>query len=592
MFGDEDEDDLADDEDAVEDDELAIEWARRTSSVDPSPLQEVPQSLSDTHLTLPSRFSDLSVLSSNGESSSSRQRDVDPGSQPELDGTSNPDSTQLALPSLRPQRRSHPLVDLTSLHDTEHGTYGEEDSDASEVEWDGWVDVVVEQRKQEALALARIHQETLEQEHIDHSQPVNGFASGSGREEFWGEGWSTQFGGSTSRIGTPSPSAGTPDRERYHGLKERRGDGEGSVEGGGDHGGYGEVGWRWPKGSDTEGSEAHSSDRHAPSTLVSQRRATDGSVSGLSSSTSRAQQANQIQAETQVQTQDLGGAAGGYGERTLSSYSSVDSLLRKTVAMRTNVKTMKSSASLSLSQAKRASMHVLFPSQSASRSEMNLSSASVSQRAASVSPPPVSSSETGSLGVGRGGHGHGHQSGHHLSLSLSRPSMASMRSATSINARMRPLSPLSSQVRDQVGYDDDDDDDDGLDCEDQDDVDDVEEGGEGEGWVESELGHNPSLSGGHHPIPLPGMRMVPAGYTTFQHSALYGGSPTGVSGGKAGKGGKTGKTGRGGREEEELHAGIVHGQSMQRLPMGMARMMTTVSSTVSVGPSARRRGGR
>ena len=46
------------------------------------------------------------------------------------------------------------------------------------------------------------------------------------------------------------------------------------------------------------------------------------------------------------------------------------------------------------------------------------------------------------------------------------------------------------------------------------------------------------------------------------------------------------------REEEggADHAGIAHGQSMQRLPIGMARMITTVSSTVSVGPSPPRRG--
>ncbi len=55
MFGDKDEDDLADDEERGEAGELAIEWERRMSSADPSPWQEGLQSHSDTHLTLPSR---------------------------------------------------------------------------------------------------------------------------------------------------------------------------------------------------------------------------------------------------------------------------------------------------------------------------------------------------------------------------------------------------------------------------------------------------------------------------------------------------------------------------------------------------------
>ena len=42
MFGDEDDD--ADIEDAGEDDELAIEWARRNSSLDPSPIEPPPTS--------------------------------------------------------------------------------------------------------------------------------------------------------------------------------------------------------------------------------------------------------------------------------------------------------------------------------------------------------------------------------------------------------------------------------------------------------------------------------------------------------------------------------------------------------------------
>ena len=146
-----------------------------------------------------------------------------------------------------------------------------------------------------------------------------------------------------------------------------------------------------------------------------------------------------------------------------------------------------------------------------------------------------------------------------------------------MSTRSRPFSPLSSQLPQE--YDDEERPEDGDEHEADADVDDVEEEIEGDGYMDSEighaphvseLGHDPQLTGGHHPIPMPGMRMVPAGYTTFQHSALY----------SRGQGQQA--------SEEQTHAGIVHGQSMQKLPMGMGRMVTTVSSTVSVGPSARR----
>ena len=115
---------------------------------------------------------------------------------------------------------------------------------------------------------------------------------------------------------------------------------------------------------------------------------------------------------------------------------------------------------------------------------------------------------------------------------------------------------------------------------------DVEEddGEGGAGYTESELGHGLAL-GGAHPIPLPGMSMVPAGYTTFQHNALYGGQPADE---------RSKSRSKSGGERKQAHAGVVHGQSVGRLPlpMGMGSMVNTVSSTVSVGPSARRSGRR
>ena len=116
---------------------------------------------------------------------------------------------------------------------------------------------------------------------------------------------------------------------------------------------------------------------------------------------------------------------------------------------------------------------------------------------------------------------------------------------------------------------------------------DVEEAGDdanGEDEIyASELGHGPGQ--GPHPVPLPGMPMVPSGYTTFQHNALYGGQPADERGKSRSKSGG---------ERKQAHAGVVHGQSVGRLPlpMGMGSMVNTVSSTVSVGPSARRSGRR
>ncbi|RPD60543.1 hypothetical protein L226DRAFT_484721 [Lentinus tigrinus ALCF2SS1-7] len=507
MFGDEDEEDLADIEDA-EDDDLAIEWARRNSSVGPSPIEPPPIALSPTtrsreQFKFPTRHDSAS------DPAFKSIPEEGPAPHPDLDTPSQLEPAPVLEPPPRPHRTSHPLVDLRSLYSTERDTL--HDSDGSEAEWDGWVDALVAQRREDALlARARGRRDALlSPEGVDTvlSGTVSTVRPAGSGGPFWAEGWSSQFGGSrTSLSQMESPDVEHPDEE----------------------GGT----WDWVQRSDVEidvdtESSAHSSDPNAGSIPGSQRRASDSRV--------KRQHKNTAQLD-------------GEGQQTLSSYSSADSLLKRTI--RTNIKSIKN---LSLGQAKRASMHVLFPS--ASKSDVNLDP-DVPPRAASASPPPSQN------------------------LSPSRPSMTSMRSTTSVSTstRPRPFSPLSSQLPEQ-GHDDDEDDEEEPEDGDGDeeheadaDVDDVDEGaeGEGEGYMDSELGHNPQLTGGHHPIPMPGMRMVPAGYTTFQHSALYG---------------------RGAAEqgaEEKTHAGIVHGQSMQKLPMGMGRMVTTVSSTVSVGPSARR----
>ena len=502
MFGDEDEDTFADIEDAGDDDDLAIEWARRNSSVGPSPIEPpstatspILQALrSGEHFKFPPpRHRSDSAFNSIPEEG--------PAPAPDPDAPSHLEPALVLEPRPRPHRTSHPLVDLTSLHSTERDTL--HDSDGSEVEWDGWVDALIAQRRQEALLeRARARRDALvSPDGVD--TVISGNAStvhhtGAGGP-FWGEGWSSHFGGSrTSLSQADSPDLEHPDEE----------------------GGT----WDWVQRSDAEvdadtESSAHSSDPNVGPILG--RRTT-------SNPSSRGKRTKGSHAEG----------------KTLSSYSSADSLLKRT--MRTNIKTIKN---LSLTQAKRASMHVLFPS--ASKSDVNLSP-DVPPRAASASPPP--------------------------SNHMSRPSITSMRSTTSMSTRSRPFSPLSSQLPQQE-YDDEEGPQDGDEHEADADVDDVDEEVEGDGYMDSEighvphvseLGHDPQLTGGHHPIPMPGMRMVPAGYTTFQHSALYG----------RGQGQQA--------SEEQTHAGIVHGQSMQKLPMGMGRMVTTVSSTVSVGPSARR----
>ncbi|KAI0761384.1 hypothetical protein BD413DRAFT_245799 [Trametes elegans] len=387
MFGDEDDEDEEEDED-----ELAIEWARRLSAMDTSPLDPVARS--------PSRpqsgrhFSD-SAVPSVAPSSPEDAIDVSASAAP--------------VPS---------------------------DSDESEAEWDGWLDVTIAQRRQEQLASRTLQRtDTLE--------------TATPEDLRWGTGWAAQY----DVTGLSTPAGSTPERDfadpwySMHGRQCSGSEAEGDTEG--------------------DGSSMHSNDmmpNSRPASYYGYAPNTRGRRTQLIASLEQS------------------------GGRTLSSYSSADSLLKRTI--RTAIGSSR--------KAKRAS---------ASSSEMSTNAEQLPPRSASASPP------------------------------LSRPSMSSMRSVGS--GRSRALSPLSAQVRD-----------------------DNDHGRE-----------QPS----RHPIPLPGMPMVPAGYTTFRHSALYGRSSRNAS--------RPGSS-QTEREKEESHAGLAHGESMQRLPVPMSMMMTTVSSTVSVGTTS------
>ncbi|TBU25784.1 hypothetical protein BD311DRAFT_484962 [Dichomitus squalens] len=501
MFGedDEDDDDYADDEAAEEEDDLAIAWARRgtTSSLEissvveqPSPVDTdvQPRGMTGRHGSNPSVPSDATLPEGRA-----LQSDADPpsdhvGPQLEIESPASPASAPDPAPTTRPHRASHPLVDLTSLHEAEPPV---SESDSSEAEWDGWVDAVVAQYRRESLARrAQARREALA---ASASVPVSASTSAAP----WVEGWTSQYGG-----GESSTNVASPDRENAD---------------------YSELGtWSWPgqnqRGSDAEGSaegsshSQHSSDPQAPPSAYTARRTTSGEMRGRGHGRS--------------------GSAG----RTLSTYSSVDSSLRRTVTMRTNLN------SISLNQLNRSSMQAAFSS--ASSSDVNLAQDSVEvRRSGSASPPPPHAR-------------------------LSRPSIASFRSASNVNVRNHVMSPLSTQIPDEDPSA-------GVDYVEPD-VDDIEEVGNNEDVYENELGHGQVA--GPHPVPLPGMRMAPSGYTTFRHNALYGGQAN--------------EKKKGGKERAQVHAGVVHGQSVGRLPMGMGSMVNTVSSTVSVGPSARRSGRR
>ncbi|KAI0356823.1 hypothetical protein OH77DRAFT_1423044 [Trametes cingulata] len=391
MFGDEEEDE---DEEA---DDLAIEWARRLSAMTASPVD-------------PPAGSCARPRSGRHVSDSAVQFVVE-----------SP-AGEFDAPEPSP-----PVLD---------------DSDESEAEWEGWLDVAIAQRRREQMA-ARVIQRT---DTLETAVPG---------DLYWGTGWNAYYGDT----GTPSPAFSTPENER------------------GDP--WGTAHSREQSGSEVElDAEGDASSAHSNDFLPSSRPTSYyGYPPAATISGSRGRRVKR-------------GAVAEGGGRTLSSYSSADSLLKRTMrsAIGGSVKAKRSSASYS-------------------ELSINVPPDPPLPRSASASPP------------------------------LSRPSLASLRSMGS--ERSRPQSPLCAQVHDNNGS----------------------------------YGQ-PSPQEARHPIPLPGMPMVPSGYTTFRHSALYARSSR-----TAGSRGSMGPAER----EERAHAGLEYGQSMQRIPVPMSMMMTTVSSTVSVG---------
>ncbi|KAH9846722.1 hypothetical protein C2E23DRAFT_566456 [Lenzites betulinus] len=331
------------------------------------------------------------------------------------------------------------------------------DEVGSEDEWDSWLDVVMARRRREQLSSRGLPRTDT----LDTAVP---------QDLYWGVGeWDAQ-GMSTA---TSSPAASTPEHEHAE---------------------------PW--------SQAHSHEQ-------------SGSEADDASSMQSAEPSHY--ARTPLQPVPLSargrrakakGAAGDHGSangRTLSSYASADSLLKRTI------RTAIGGAAKAQVQAKRASV---------SSAELKLYEAALGNP---TPPPPRSSS---------------------ASPPLSRPSIASLHSIS--GSRSRPQSPLCPQVQDT-----------------------------NTGGSQRDGRYRDQESRPQHPIPLPGMPMVPSGYTTFRHSSLYGRR----SGGRGSSGTTTATTEGAGseRESEEVHAGLTHGQSLQRLPVPMSMMMTTVSSTVSVG---------
>ncbi|KAI0365417.1 hypothetical protein BV20DRAFT_761122 [Pilatotrama ljubarskyi] len=387
MFGDEE------DEDDDEEDDLAIQWARRLSAMEASPLEPPPRARARSQ---PRHVNDSALV------------------------------VESPIGEFDAPEPSHPTT---------------EDSEESEAEWEGWLDVAIAQRRREQQAVRAIQRtETLE-------TAVPG-------DLYWGTGWNAHYGDP----GTPSPAFSTPENERAdpwptaHSREQSGSEPELDAEG--------------------DASSGHSNEALSGPRPTSYYGYPQATVSG-----SRGRRPKR-------------GAVAEGGGRTLSSYSSADSLLKRTMrsAMGSSVKAKRSSASYS-------------------EASLNIIADAPLPRSASASPP------------------------------LSRPSLTSLRSTGS--ERSRPQSPLCAQVH-------------------------GDNGGHGQA----------SPQDARHPIPLPGMPMVPSGYTTFRHSALYARSSR-----NAGSRGSVGPAER----EERAHAGLEHGQSMQRLPVPMSMMMTTVSSTVSVG---------
>ncbi|KAI0634509.1 hypothetical protein C8Q77DRAFT_1056476 [Trametes polyzona] len=356
------------------------------------------------------------------------------------------------------------LGEYDALH-PEH--YDGEDSAGSEAEWEGWLEGEIAQRRRVHLAASRsIHRtDTLE-------TAIPG-------DLYWGTG---------SGAATPSSALSTPEHEKLDPWTQSQ-PREGDVE----------------LGNDDEASSAQGPGHARSSRFSYLQRPPPRSSSRGRHAKRRAPATDRTEGPT------------------LSSYSSVDSLFKRTM------RSAMGGTSKAHAQAKRVSI-----SSADLTSGGRTSSDHAAPRSASASPP------------------------------LSRPSMASLRSTGS--TRSRPQSPLCAQVHDSP------------------DAPQAASSQEGAHRAGDGSRHH------HHPIPLPGMPIVPSGPTTFRHSALYGrrsgarGSPAG--GDRGGLGSSVGPgmgAGPGSDREEQAHAGLVHGQSMQRLPVPMSMMMTTVSSTVSVG---------
>ena len=519
MFGDEEaeEDEFADDE---EDEELAIEWARpkrnTMSSFSPSPVTDQPGLGSRAPWTVRELEESLEMPGADEEEGDADATDeiveesLEPSVEEEDEGGEEEDLQS------QPQKKYAPrwFEDLSYLEDPEVEPAPE--SGGSEAEWDGWVDAVVSQYRLESLA----RRTEARRQALAASGALDTPVSSSGTPaKAWTEEWSSRFGGELSK----GIAAASQEREDE---KENR---------------YDELGtWTWPRG---HGRKQYQKGMGSDGDLdASTEDSSDPSASPTPHNANFAR-GNKLRAR-----RGHGHTQWGRSGRTLSSYSSVDSLLRRTATMRSNIKSM------SFGQMRRSSLQALFPS--ASSSHVHLSRQDV------VDVPPTHTNSS--------------------SPSIASTVRAGSTATATASLRNRPMSPLSTQDHDGVGNLSPDAGDDGDVDEEPADVDDIDEvGADSTAEVyESEIGHG--YQHGPHPVPLPGMQIVPAGYTTFQHNALYGEERW--DRGARGR--------RGSSQREPAHAGIAHGESIQRLPlpMGMAQMMTTVSSTVSVGPSGRRNG--
>ena len=521
MFGDEEDEDedFADDED---DGDLAIEWARpkrnTMSSFSPSPIGDQPSGRSRAPWT-PTQVEDaseMSIADEDEEYANATDEAEDESLAPSVDGEGEGEGEKEES-ELPPQQHYAPrwFEDLSYLEDPDVELLPQ--SDGSEAEWDGWVDAVVSRYRQESLARrTQAHREALAA-----SGALDTPVSGSGTPaQVWTEAWSSRRFGKES-----ATSIATAERE----LEEES------------ENAYDELGtWTWPrKNGRTRYRKGKGSDVDVD---VSTEDSSDPSASPTPHN------AHFARGKLRNGRRGHGHAHWGGTGRTLSSYSSVDSLLRRTATMRSNIKSM------SLSGMRRSSLQALFPSASSSNVHLARQDAG-----GSPSPPPANSSN---------------------------PSIASTVRAVSTgsanaNSRNRPMSPLSAQV---PGADDQlaDAGDDGDVDEEPADVDDIDEHEADDVTEPYETEVGQGYRPVRHPVPLPGMQIMPSGYTTFQHNSLYGQERW-----------ARGETGTGGAgRKEPAHAGIAHGENMQRLPlpMDMAQMMTTVSSTVSVGPSGRRNG--